>query len=127
MFSIKYWTSKIGRIRPRPTNSQGQRSWKNHPSVDSPPSCPLQLFPNFGHQQNNYENHLHSESQGCHQNMMSFDGDIMKWTQFWDLFEGNNDKNRTLSDVNKFQYSRTLEFWRQLKERVKERSFQMRK
>ena len=38
--------------------------------------------------------------------MMSFDGDIMKWTQFWDLCEQNIDKNATLSDVNKFQYLR---------------------
>ena len=33
------------------TNGQGQRSWGNHPSVDSPPSCPPQLFPNFAYQQ----------------------------------------------------------------------------
>ena len=40
--------------------------------------------------------------------MMSFDGDIMKWTQFWDLSERNIDKNTTLSDVNKFQYMKGL-------------------
>ena len=34
-------------LSPCPTNSQGQRGLKNHPSVDSPP----QLFPNFGYQQ----------------------------------------------------------------------------
>ena len=39
---------------------------------------------------------------------MSFDGDIMKWTQFWDLFERNIDENTTLSDVNKFQYMKGL-------------------
>ena len=39
---------------------------------------------------------------------MSFGGDIMKWTQFWDLFERNIDKNTTLSDVNKFQYMKGL-------------------
>ena len=32
------------------TNGQGQRSWGSHPSVDSPHSCPPQLFPNFGYQ-----------------------------------------------------------------------------
>ena len=30
------------------------------------------------------------------------------WTQFWDLFERNIDKNTTLSDVNKFQYIKHL-------------------
>ena len=39
---------------------------------------------------------------------MPFDRDIMKWTQFWDLFERNIDKNTTLSDVNKFQYMKGL-------------------
>ena len=40
--------------------------------------------------------------------MMSFSGDIMKWTQFWHLSERNIDKNMTLSDVNKFQYMKCL-------------------
>ena len=39
---------------------------------------------------------------------MSFDGDIMKWTQFWDLFEQNIDQSTTLSDVNKFLYTKGL-------------------
>ena len=52
------------------TNGQGQTSWGNHPSVDSPPSCPPQLLPNFGYQQRDYKNqglHLHLENQGHHQ------------------------------------------------------------
>ena len=109
------------------TNGQGQRNWGNHPSVDSPPSCPPQLFPNFGYQQSDYENQGLSlafrEPRSPQEqrpvvttgtvrlpkiNMMSFDGDIMKWTQFWDLFERNIDRNTTLSDVNKFQYMKGL-------------------
>ena len=99
------------------TNCQGQRSWENHPSVDSPPSCPPQLFPNFGYQQRDYENQglsfalrepVRLPKINMMFNMVSFDGDIMKWTQFWDLFERNIDKNTTLSNVNKIQYIKGL-------------------
>ena len=108
------------------TNGQSQRSWGNHPSVDSPPSCPPQLFLNFGNQQRDYENQglsfafreprsppeqrpvVTTDSVRLPKiNMMPFDGDIMLWTQFWDLFERYIDKH-TLSDVNKFQYMKGL-------------------
>ena len=52
------------------TNGQGQRSWRNHPSVDSPPNCPPQLFPNLTISSVTMKikgYHLHSESQGHHQ------------------------------------------------------------
>ena len=152
-----------------PTNSQGHRIWENHPSVDSPLSCPPQLFSSFGYQQrarnvtglqrpnrppglgllsqgeaqSSDTSHVNLEpGAGAHVsqsqqsdyenqglsfafreprsspeqrpvvrtgsvrlpkiNMMSFDCDIMKWTQSWDKFERNIDKNTTLSDVSKF-------------------------
>ena len=87
------------------TNGQSQRSWGNHPSVDSPPSCPPQLFPNFGYQQRDYENQglsftfreprsppeqrpvVTTSSVGLPKiNMISLDGDMMKWTRFWTEF-----------------------------------------
>ena len=40
--------------------------------------------------------------------MHSFDGDITKWPSFWDSYESAIHSNTSLSDVDKFNYLRSL-------------------
>lgn len=37
-----------------------------------------------------------------------FNGDVMKWTMFWDSYESAVHDNDQLSDVDKFNYLRSL-------------------
>ena len=41
-------------------------------------------------------------------NIRPFNGDIRKWTTFWDSFESSIHSNTTLSDVEKFTYLQSL-------------------
>ena len=38
----------------------------------------------------------------------SFDGDVMKWAAFWDSFNSAIHTNHTLSEIDKFNYLRSL-------------------
>ena len=40
--------------------------------------------------------------------LQSFDGDLTKWTTFWDAYESAIHSNVTLSDIDKFTYLRSL-------------------
>ena len=37
-----------------------------------------------------------------------FNGNLMKWTPFWDSYESSVHNNRELSDIDKFNYLRSL-------------------
>ncbi len=37
-----------------------------------------------------------------------FNGDITQWTTFWDSFKSSIHENPTLSDIDKFNYLRSL-------------------
>ena len=36
--------------------------------------------------------------------LMSFDGDTLRWSEFWDSFEATVDKYHTLSSIDKLNY-----------------------
>ena len=40
----------------------------------------------------------------------SFDGNKMKWTEFWDFFQVLVDQNKQLSDIEKFCYLKSKRF-----------------
>ena len=40
-------------------------------------------------------------------NLPNFDGNILKWSEFWDVFESSVDK-QNISDVAKFSYLRGI-------------------
>jgi len=50
----------------------------------------------------------HSQDEIVEASTKKFNGELTKWLTFWDSFESSIHNNQELSDVDKFDYLRTL-------------------